>query len=116
MLYIVFVSIGFECQPECNISLLRSVVVFFSLSQFPSKNLMIRSTKRCFDPVFHSGGELRRHSKETRSFKVFEVKVLRKISGRKSAEIMGCLVWYVLINILEEAETFTCIQVSQSED
>jgi hypothetical protein len=39
--------------------------------------------------MFRSGGELRLHSKETMSFNVFEVKVLRKISGRRSAEIMG---------------------------
>ena len=38
MLYVVFVSIGFECQPEFTISLLRSAAVFFSLSQFPPKN------------------------------------------------------------------------------
>jgi len=39
--------------------------------------------------MFHNGGELRLHSKKAKSFKVFEVKGLRKISGRKSAEIMG---------------------------
>jgi hypothetical protein len=39
--------------------------------------------------MFLSGGELRLHSKETRSLKVFEVKIIRKISAVKSAEIMG---------------------------
>ena len=32
---------------------------------------MIRSIKRRFDPMFRSGGEVRLHSKETKSFKVF---------------------------------------------
>jgi len=39
--------------------------------------------------MLHSGGELRLHSKESKEFKVFEVKIIRKIPGTKSAEIMG---------------------------
>ena len=43
--------------------------------------------------MLHSGGELRLHSKESKEFKVFEVKIIRKIPGTKSAEIMGF--WFV---------------------
>jgi hypothetical protein len=39
--------------------------------------------------MFHSGGEIHLHPNETKSFKVLEFKVLRKISGTESAEIMG---------------------------
>jgi hypothetical protein len=39
--------------------------------------------------VFHRSGELGLHSKETKSFKVFEVRVLRKIPGKKSVDVMG---------------------------
>jgi hypothetical protein len=39
--------------------------------------------------MFHSDGELRLHSKETKLFKVFEVKIIRKIPGMKSADVMG---------------------------
>ena len=45
MLHVVFVSIVFECQQECTISLLKSVALLFSLSQFPSKNLRIMTYK-----------------------------------------------------------------------
>jgi hypothetical protein len=39
--------------------------------------------------MIQSGGELRLHSKETNPFKMFEVKVLRKIPGTTSAEVLG---------------------------